>query len=62
MSKTARRRPSAYASTAAVSGLMNRRKRLGEKLDYDYDALKKMESYAADIKARLQFMQERDVQ
>lgn len=60
MSDSARKRPSAYASTAAARGLMNQRKRMGQKMSYDYQALKKMESYAADEKTTLQFIKERD--
>jgi hypothetical protein len=59
MAQTARKRPSAYASTAAARGLVNQRKRLGQKLSYDYTALSKMESFAAGEKETLQFIKER---
>ncbi len=62
MSNSARKRPSAYASTAAARGLMHSRKRLGQKMTYDYDALNKMESYAATTEETLQFIMEREVQ
>ena len=60
MSQTARKRPSSYASTAAARGLMNQHKRLGQKLGYDYAALRKMESYAANDEEILEFMKERN--
>jgi hypothetical protein len=62
MAATARKRPSAYASTAAARGLLNQRNRLGQRFDYNYDALKKMESYAADPKEILKFIKEREPQ
>jgi len=62
MAQSARRRPSSYASAAAARGLVNQRKRLAQKLGYDYAALKKMESYAVDEKETLQFVKERDAQ
>lgn len=60
MSTSARKRPSAYASTAAARGLMNSRGRLGQKMTYDYASLKKMESYAATTEETLQFIKERE--
>lgn len=62
MAESARKRPSAYASTAAARGLMNQRKRLGQKLKYDFNALEKMERYAADKEKTLNFIKERDAQ
>lgn len=62
MAESARKRPSAYASTAAARGLMHQRKRLGQKLKYDFEALERMESYAADEKETLKFIKERDHQ
>ena len=62
MAQSARRRPSSYASAAAARGLVNQRKRLAQKLGYDYAALRKMESYAVDEKEILQFVKERGAQ
>jgi hypothetical protein len=62
MAQTARKRPSSYASTAAARGLMNQRKRLGQKLGYDYTALGKMESYAVSDEETLEFINERNPQ
>jgi hypothetical protein len=62
MAQTARKRPSSYASTAAARGLMNQRKRLGQKLGFDFTALAKMESYAADDEETLEFINERNPQ
>lgn len=62
MAATARKRPSAYASTAAARGLLNQRKRFGQRFDYDYEALKKMENYAAAPKEILKFIKERESQ
>lgn len=40
----ARRRPSAFTTTAAARGLKEKRKRFADKYQLDYDALDKMES------------------
>jgi hypothetical protein len=62
MAQSARKRPSSYTSTAAARGLVNQRKRLAQKLGYDYAALEKMESYAVDEKATLQFIKEKVIE
>jgi hypothetical protein len=40
----ARRRPSAFTTTAAARGLKEKRRRFADKYQLDYDALEKMES------------------
>ena len=44
----ARRRSSAYATTAAARGLREKRKHFSRQLELDFDALAKMESWQAD--------------
>lgn len=56
MSQRARRRPSAYASTAAARGLKDIRRRFSEKLKLDYTALEQMESFRVDDQQALEFL------
>jgi hypothetical protein len=61
MEVTARKRPSSYASTAAARSLVHQRGRMGKNIHFDYDALEKMKSYAANREATLQFIKEREL-
>ena len=44
LESTARRRPSAYATTAAARGLKDKRRRFAARYENDYSALEKMEA------------------
>jgi uncharacterized protein YgiM (DUF1202 family) len=58
MDDRARLRPSAFASTAAARGLMNKEKGFGENLKVDFKAVEMMESWRVSEKEALYFLKE----
>ena len=59
MQERSRLRPSAFASTAAARGLMNKEKGFGNKLKLDFKALEVMEGFRVSEKEARQFLAER---
>jgi len=56
LASRARRRSSAYATTAAARGLREKREHFSRQLEMDYDALAKMKSWQADDQQIMDFM------
>lgn len=56
LSQRARRRPSAFASTAAARGFKDKRRRFSDSLKLDYRALEKMESFRVNDGQALEFL------
>lgn len=56
LSNRARRRPSAFTTTAAARGLKEKRRRFANKYQLDYDALEKMESIEIGDKEAFEFL------
>lgn len=52
----ARRRPSAFTTTAAARGLKEKRRRFADKYQLDYDALEKMESIQVSDQEASEFL------
>lgn len=58
MARRARRRPSAFAGTAAARGLKDKRRRFSDQLKLDYQALAKMESLRVNDQQALEFLKQ----
>jgi len=56
LKQRARRRPSAFSSTAAARGLMDKEETFGTELKLDYQAVEKMESWRVDEMQAMQFL------
>jgi len=58
LGQSARKRPSAYTTTAAARGLKEKRKRFSSKYLLDYDSLEKMEAIEISPQDALGFLEE----